>query len=89
MNEGRVVGNDLKARGGWALSFILSAMAGPWGVLSRGGIRSDLDFKRIPLTLVLRIKCRGTRLEAGRPVRNLPQFFRQEIKGGRSGGGEK
>ena len=46
------------------------------------------DFQSITLTPVLRIG-RGIRLESGRQVRNLLQFFRQEVNGGSSGGGEK
>lgn len=47
------------------LKFILSAMASLWRVVSRGLMGSDLHFKRITQTPVLRIICSETRLEAG------------------------
>lgn len=44
-------------------------------------MRSELYFKRITLGGVLRMACKGARVEAGRPVRMLLQMSRQEMMG--------
>lgn len=48
-----------------------------WKVLDREVISPDFGIHRLPLTAVLEIAWRETRLKAGKPVRRLLQLFGQ------------